>query len=262
MRSVAVVVACGMHRAALLSLLDALLTPASFRDVAENGLQVEGEPEIGRVVTGVSANRPLIERAIDERADAIFVHHGLVWGGGMRQLTGWLKDRVALLLAHEISLFAYHLPLDAHRTLGNNAGLAAALDVDVDPEPFGHYKGQAIGVRGALRAPVTLGALSARVKGAVGAPLAVFGDSDRTLQTVGICSGGAPDLLHEAISCGLDVFITGEVTEWVKAVAEESGVAFIAAGHHATERFGAQRVADHLSEQGLCATFVDVENPA
>ncbi len=236
--------------------------PERFKDAAENGLQVEGTDLVEKVVCGVSANRALIERAIDERADAVFVHHGIVWGGGMRRLSGWLKDRVALLLAHDINLFAFHLPLDAHPELGNNAGLADALAVTEERAAFGDYKGQSIGTQGALRTPMSLEAFAAQAGRTVGAPLAVFGDAQRQIRTVGICSGGAPDLLHEAVDKGLDAFVTGEVTEWVKAVADETGTAFLALGHHATERFGARRVAARLQDAGLAASFVDVENPA
>lgn len=250
-----------MNRAALADLLNGWLQPGRFHDVAENGLQVEGRPEVTRVLTGVSANQALIDEAVRQGADAIFVHHGLVWGG-IRRLDGWLAKRVRTLLTHEISLFAYHLPLDAHPCLGNNAGLADALGIGVEREAFGAYKGQDIGAAGVLDEPCALDAFVERVRQKVGPPLAVFGDPSRQIRRVGVCSGGAPDRLHEAIEKGLDLFVTGEVTEWVKAVAEESGVAFIAAGHHATERFGAQAVARALIQEGLTAAFFDVENPA
>lgn len=252
-----------MRRDDLAKALDEWLEPARFRDVGENGLQVEGKDEIQRVVCGVSANLDLIDAAIAHKADAIFVHHGLVWGGGIRRLTGWLGERVRRLMAAEISLFAYHLPLDAHPTLGNNAGLADVLELTGERRPFGSYKGQLIGVAGQLAQPRSLDEVVATLREKVGAPLAVFGEGTRTVSTVGLCSGGAPDLLHEAIDEGLDLFLTGEATEWCKAVAEESNTAFVAGGHHATERFGARSVAKALQNQlGLEATFIDVENPA
>lgn len=252
-----------MHRDELLALLDRWLEPERFRDVGENGLQVEGKDEIERVVCGVTANAALIEAAIERKADAIFVHHGLVWGGGMRKLTGWLGARVRRLFEGGLSLFAYHLPLDAHPTLGNNAGLADALGVTEEREPFGEYRGQLIGAKGALEGgPMTLADVVERVRANVGEPPFVFGDLSREVRTVGLCTGGAPELLQAAVDEGLDLYVTGEVTEWSKAVAQETGVAFIAAGHHNSERFGAMRVAEALSAEGLEAVFVDVENPA
>jgi len=245
-------------------LLDELLQPGNFNDVAENGLQVEGGDDIDVVVTGVTANRALIERAVALDASAIVVHHGLVWGGGIRKLDGWLLQRVKLLVGNGISLFAFHLPLDAQPVFGNNAALAAALGV-VDATPFGRYKGQLIGLRGSLSPAASLSGLIERAKKNVvdeGAVIYGFGDPRRTLSTIGICTGGAPDLLHDAVAQGLDVYVTGEVTEYVKAVAEESGTCFVGLGHHATERGGPRGLAAALRARGVNATFVDVENPA
>jgi len=251
-----------MHRREFAALLDGWLQPGRFTDVAENGLQVEGRADVHVVVTGVTANRALLEAAVDRRADAVVVHHGLVWGG-IRRLDGWLLQRVRLLLQHDVNLFAYHLPLDAHPELGNNAGLAQALGV-VDTVPFGRFKGQLVGLRGRLAAPVTFAALAARARADVVGDgfLHAFGDPARAITTVGLCTGGAPDLLHEAIAEGLDAYVTGEVTEYCKAVAEESGTAFVGVGHHASERFGARSLAEALTAHGLSATFVDVDNPA
>jgi dinuclear metal center YbgI/SA1388 family protein len=249
-----------MKRDALTELLDGWLQPAAFTDSAENGLQVEGREDIQKVVCGVTANRALIEAAIEAGADAIVVHHGLVWGGGIRRLEGWLGQRVRLLVKADVNLFAYHLPLDAWPEAGNNAGLARTLGIE-ELAPFGRYKGQLIGLRGVMPR-LTLGALEERVRERVGPPRAVFGDRARVLRTIGVCTGGAPDLLHDAVAEGLDAYLTGEVTEWVQAVAEETGTAFIAAGHHATERFGPRGLADKLTAAGLDARFIDVENPA
>jgi dinuclear metal center YbgI/SA1388 family protein len=250
-----------MHRDDVARLLDGWLEPGRFTDVAENGMQVEGRPEIDRVLCGVSASRALIDAAIAARADAIFVHHGLVWSGGIRKVHGWLKDRLSLLLTHGISLFAYHLPLDAHPTLGNNAGLADALGLAPTRAPFGRYKGQTIGLRGELPSVTTLDGVVATATKSVGAPIAAFGRHDRPIRTVALCTGGAPDLFTEAIDAKVDLYVTGEATEWVKSCADESGTAFLALGHHATERFGAQRVCAALVAAGLPSQFVDVENP-
>lgn len=249
-----------MRRTELLALLNDWLKPGTFTDVAENGLQVEGREDVTRVVCGVSASRALIEAAIAANADAVVVHHGLVWGGGIRRLDGWLGARVRLLMRADLNLFAYHLPLDAWPEGGNNAGLAHALDVE-ELQPFGRYKGQLIGLKGTVK-PMPLSVLEDRVRDRVGAPLAVFGAREQVVRTVGVCTGGAPDLLHDAVAEGLDLYVTGEVTEWVKSVADETGTAFIAAGHHATERFGPRGLAEKLRTAGLDAFFVDVENPA
>ncbi len=249
-----------MKREQLRTLLDDLLRPAAFTDVAENGLQVEGRDEIGLVVCGVSSSLALIDAAIARGAGAIIVHHGLVWGGGIRRLDGWLGARVRRLMSADVSLFAYHLPLDAHPEVGNNAGLSRALGLSA-LAPFGMYKGQLIGLRGTLPSPHSPMMLRDVVSSAVGPPLAFFPGA-RPVLTVGVCTGGAPELLHDAIASGLDAYVTGEVTEWVQAVAEESGTTFIAAGHHATERFGPRGLADKLRSLGVDAHFIDIENPA
>src|SRR5688572_18187408 len=153
-----------MHRDAFLRLLDEELKPAAFNDVAENGLQVEGKPKIDKVICGVTANRALIEKAIERGADAIVVHHGIVWGG-IRRLDGWLGERVRLLMRHDVNLFAYHLPLDAQPEFGNNAGLARALGVEA-VQPFGKYKGQMIGLKGI--ASTTWGSFVERAQREVG----------------------------------------------------------------------------------------------
>jgi dinuclear metal center YbgI/SA1388 family protein len=248
-----------MQRDAFQRLLDAELKPGAFNDVAENGLQVEGKNDINKVVCGVSANRDLIEKAIAIGADAIVVHHGIVWGGGIRRIDGWLGERVRKLMRHDVNLFAYHLPLDAQPEFGNNAGLAKALGVE-GCEPFGKYKGQLIGLKGTTS--TTWGEFVERAQREVGRPLAAFGDASRRIARVGLCTGGAPELLHDAIADRLDAFITGEVTEWVQSVALESGTSFLALGHHATERFGPRGLAKKLMAIGIDAEFVDVENPA
>lgn len=253
-----------MKRKELGALLDELLQPQRFKDVAENGLQVEGSDDVDVVVCGVTANRALIEKAIAKKASAIVVHHGLVWGGGIRKLDGWLLQRVKLLVENGISLFAYHLPLDAQPDFGNNRALADALGL-VELQPFGAYKGQLIGLQGTLVPAASLNGLVERARKNVvddGAHVYAFGDAKRTLKTVGVCTGGAPDLLHDAVAAGLDAYVTGEVTEYVKAVADESGVCFVGLGHHATERGGPRGLAAALTARGVNAVFVDVENPA
>jgi dinuclear metal center YbgI/SA1388 family protein len=251
-----------LTRTAFVALLDGWLQPHLFTDVAENGLQVEGGDTVARVVCGVTANRALIERAIDARADTLVVHHGLFWGTGTRRITGFLKERLRLLLQHNINLFAHHLPLDAHPQFGNNAGLAAALELQ-NTAPFGRIKGTAIGLHGTLSEPMSVEAFSSRVSTSIGVPLHVFGPRDGLIKTVGLCSGGAPDFIHDAHALGLDAYLTGESREDSQAMAHELGVVFVAAGHHATERFGARALAAKLNGvEGITATFIDVDNPA
>ncbi len=252
-----------MQRLELHQLLDHWLSPGNFEDVAHNGLQVEGRAHIEKIVCGVSANAELIERAIQEKADALFVHHGLVWGGGIQTISGWLGKRISRLVNAELNLFAYHLPLDAHPSLGNNAGLAEALGLSEDTRtPFGEYKGQLIGFAGLLESTVSFETFCSRVEKKIGPILFAHGDPQREIQKVSICSGGAPDRLYEAVDSGADLFLTGEATEWVQAISKETGVAFIAAGHHATERFGPRKVASALcQETSIDAQFIDVPNP-
>jgi len=242
------------------SYLATLLEVDRFKDYGPNGLQVAGRAEVRRVVSGVTASLALIDAAIAEGADAIVVHHGLFWRGQDGRLVGWLGERVRRLMAHGISLFAYHLPLDAHPTLGNNAQLGARLGLAADAR-FGE---QDLGFAGPAGDNESLPALTARVQGALGgrAPLVLPGDG-RVLTRVGWCSGGAQGYFEAAIAAGVDAFLTGEVSEPQAHLARETGVAFLACGHHATECFGAPALAAHVAERfGLEHLFIDMPNPA
>ena len=248
-----------ISRNELLRGLDGLLQPERFKDYGPNGLQVEGKDSIQRIVSGVTASRALIEAAIAARADALFVHHGLFWRGQDGRIVGWMKERLRLLLAHDISLFAYHLPLDAHPELGNNAQLGRVLGWQAD-QRFGE---QALG----WLAPAAFAdaqALAAHVERVLGrAATLVPGDSARAIRRVAWCTGGAQGFFEAAIAAGADAFITGEISEPQAHLARETGVAFIAAGHHATERYGAPAVAAHMAAQyGLEHQFIDIANPA
>jgi dinuclear metal center YbgI/SA1388 family protein len=238
--------------------LAGLLACERFRDYGPNGLQVEGRAEVRRIVSGVTASRAFIEAAIAEHADAILVHHGLFWRGQDGRLTGWLKERVALLLAHGINLFAYHLPLDAHAELGNNAQLGRRLSLLADAR-FGEQELGFVGDGGG----VTAQALAARVAEALGrAPLLLPGDG-RPLARIAWCTGGAQGYFEAAIAAGADAFLTGEVSEPQAHLARETGVAFLACGHHATERYGAPALAAHVAERyGLEHRFIEIDNPA
>jgi dinuclear metal center YbgI/SA1388 family protein len=241
------------------SFLDTLLEPGRFKDYGPNGLQIEGKPEVLKIVSGVTASRALIEAAIEAHADALLVHHGLFWRGHDGRLTGWLKERVAPLLAHGISLFAYHLPLDAHPELGNNAQFGARLKFGADAR-FGE---QDLGFLGTPAQPLTVAALAALLQYRLArAPLVVEGDG-RPIARVAWCTGGAQGLFESAIAAGADAFLTGEISEPQAHLARETGVAFFACGHHATERYGAPAVGARVAEAlGLEHAFIEIANPA
>ena len=248
-----------ISRNELLRGLDGLLQPERFKDYGPNGLQVEGKDSIQRIVSGVTASRALIEAAIAARADALFVHHGLFWRGQDGRIVGWMKERLRLLLAHDISLFAYHLPLDAHPELGNNAQLGRVLGWQAD-QRFGEQELGCV----APAAFADAQALAAHVERVLGrAATLVPGDSTRAIRRVAWCTGGAQGFFEAAIAAGADAFITGEISEPQAHLAREMGVAFIAAGHHATERYGAPAAAGLVAQQlGIEHHFVEIDNPA
>ncbi len=250
------------HRQHLLQAFDALLAPERFKDYGPNGLQVEGKERIERIVSGVTASRALIEQAIAARADAIFVHHGLFWRGHDGRVTGWLKQRIALLLAHDINLFAYHLPLDAHPELGNNAQLGERLGLRADAR-FGEQELGFLGGRADGGAFDSAQALAAHAGQVLGRPALLVAAAERPIRRVAWCTGGAQSYFEAAIAAGADAFLTGEISEPQAHHARECGVSFLACGHHATERYGAPAVAAHVAAQcGLAHSFIDIDNPA
>jgi dinuclear metal center YbgI/SA1388 family protein len=249
-------------REALLGVLDNLLQPAAFKDYGPNGLQVEGRPEVQRLVTGVTASLALIDAAIEVGADAILVHHGLFWRGQDGRVTGWMKQRLSRLLAHEINLFAYHLPLDAHPILGNNAQLARVLGIELMPPEQGRFGDQSLGFLG-HRPTSTAQALAEQVQAALGRDVTLVAEPGRSVQRIALCTGGAQSYFEAAIAAGADVFITGEISEPQAHYARECGVAYIACGHHASERYGAPAVGAVVAAQlGLEHQFIDIPNPA
>lgn len=249
-------------REQLLASFDELLQPSLFRDYGPNGLQVEGKSAIRKVVSGVTASRALIEAAIAAGADALFVHHGLFWRGQDGRVTGWMKQRLALLLAHDINLYAYHLPLDAHAELGNNVQLARRLGVDLAAAGAGRFGDQSLGFMGNVPAS-TAAAWTQQAERILGRAAILVGEPDRPVRRVALCTGGAQSYFEAAIAAGADLFITGEISEPQAHYARESGVAYVACGHHATERFGAPAVAGHIAAQwGLQHEFIDIPNPA
>ncbi|MCK5379218.1 MAG: Nif3-like dinuclear metal center hexameric protein, partial [Acidobacteria bacterium] len=227
-----------------------------------NGLQVEGRPEVVRVITAVSASQALFTRAVDHEADAILVHHGILWNGAEPpRLVGSFRERVRLLLDADISLLAYHLPLDRHPELGNAAQLASRLGLE-SLEPFGGHAGQSAGVCGVFHEPIDAEAFFERVAVVCDREPQVFEGNRRMIGSVGIVTGAAEREYHQAVAAGLDAYITGEATEWVLHQAAEDGVHYLAAGHYATETFGVQALGRHLSKHfGLDVEFINMPNP-
>ncbi|MDO9436137.1 Nif3-like dinuclear metal center hexameric protein [Hydrogenophaga sp.] len=251
-----------VQRTALTDVLNELLQPAQFKDYGPNGLQVEGRAEIRKLVSGVTASRALIEAAIAEGADAILVHHGLFWRGQDGRVTGWMKQRLSLLLTHDINLFAYHLPLDAHPEFGNNAQLARHLGVAIYADARGRFGEQSLGFMGERRGD-SAAALAEHVSERLGRPVTLVAEPDRPVQRVALCTGGAQSYFEAAIAAGADVFITGEISEPQAHYARECGVAYIACGHHASERYGAPAVGAHVAAQlGIEHVFIEIDNPA
>ena len=246
------------HRQDVDSSLQALLRPELFKDYGPNGLQVEGRAEVRRLCSGVTASLAFIQAAIEAGADALLVHHGLFWRGQDGRLTGWLGERVRTLMRADLSLFAYHLPLDALAGLGNNAQLGLRLGLLADAR-FGE---QDLGFIGPAGAHTTLAALHTVTATALARPLTVVAGDGRPLRRVAWCTGGAQGYFEPAIAAGADAFITGEISEPQAHLARETGVAFLACGHHATERFGAQAVAAHVAAQlQLEHVHIDIHNP-
>jgi dinuclear metal center YbgI/SA1388 family protein len=244
----------------ILEALDAALSPGEFDDLGPNGLQVPGAADVTHVITGVSARRELSERAVELGAELVLVHHGLFWNFHPTGLTPLLAERLRPLFKHDINLVAYHLPLDAHPELGNNAILARELGCS-DREPFGSYKGTSIGSRGTLPG-ISPEELVARVRDTTRREPLLLGAGPERVRSIGIVSGSAADTLHEAAAAGLDAFLTGEPREHITADAEELGMWFIAAGHHATETFGVRALGGLLAERfGIQHTFVELSNP-
>lgn len=235
-----------------------ILQTEQFADYCPNGLQVEGKPLVNKIVTGVSASMELLKAAKVAGADAVLVHHGYFWKNEDACVVGMKRNRIKFLLDNEISLLAYHLPLDAHVELGNNAQLAKVLGLDVKT-----YSGnQNLMARGSLREPQALNAFSEHIAKCLGRAPLVIGEPNRIISDVAWCTGGAQGYMNDAIALDVDVFISGEISEQTVHLARESGVAYIAAGHHATERYGVKALGEHLAKQfGLVHEFIDIDNP-
>jgi dinuclear metal center YbgI/SA1388 family protein len=243
----------------LVKAADKLLQVYRFKDYAPNGLQLEGKSEVQRIVSGVTASQALIDAAIAENADAILVHHGWFWKGEDQRIVGMKKNRVKALLQHDISLIGYHLPLDAHPELGNNAQLAKRLGFIRE----GAMNTEGVGDFGHLAEALSVYELAQTIqKSLVRTPTVVVA-GEHKIKTVAWCTGGAQSYIEQAIELGVDAFVSGEISEQTTHLARENGVHYFAAGHHATERYGAPALGEHLAEKfGLEHTFIDIDNPA
>ncbi|MBG13166.1 MAG: Nif3-like dinuclear metal center hexameric protein [Alcanivorax sp.] len=250
-----------LKRDHLLRVLDDELQPHRFRDYSPNGLQVEGREQVRRLVTGVTACQALIDAAIVEEADAIFVHHGYFWKNEDQRVRGMKKQRLQSLLRHDISLFAYHLPLDAHPQLGNNAQLARRLGLRIE----GGMEAEnplSIGNVGRLDDPMSARDFAVHVESVLGREALHIGDGEDEIETLAWCTGAAQGFIEQARALGVDAYLSGEISEPTTHFARETGIHYFACGHHATERYGVQAVGDWLAnEYGLEHIFIDIDNP-
>ena len=259
---------------ALTEFCDEYLSAAAFKDYAPNGLQVDGGRPIQRIVTGVTACEALIDAAIADKADAILVHHGYFWKGEPAPITGMKGQRIRKLMQHGISLIGYHLPLDAHPRIGNNAKLAELLDMTIigalyptESHPVGNIANCTLQNAQSLITQITdaLGRLPLHICAhyQTSDTDGYNGQNNRLIERVGICTGGAQDMIEQAALMGCDAFISGEISERTTHIARELGIDYFACGHHATERGGIQALGDIIAQQfGLPVTFIDIDNPA
>lgn len=241
--------------------LEQYLDCARIADYCPNGLQVEGRRRVGRIVSGVTASQALLDAAVEHQADLVLVHHGYFWKNESPCVTGMKQRRLKTLLTHDISLLAYHLPLDVHPEVGNNVQLARQLGLTVEG-PLEPGNPRSVGLVGSLPQPMPAASFAARIAGVLGRqPLLI--DREEPVQKIAWCTGGAQGYIEQAIAAGADLFLTGEVSESTVHAARENGIAFIAAGHHATERYGVQALGDWIAERfAVEHLFVDCDNPA
>ena len=239
------------------------LQPDRFQDYCPNGLQVEGRPVVARLVTGVTACQRLIDEAVAWGADALLVHHGYFWRSEAPEVVGMKKRRLAALLQQDLSLLAYHLPLDAHPRMGNNACLGRLMGIaNEDQEPLQPGMDGSVGNIATLARAESAGEFVSRIEGFTGRQALHVGDAAAPVRRIAWCTGGAQSYLEAAVAAGADLFVTGEVSESTVHIAREESIHFVAAGHHATERYGVQALGEHLQEHfGLQHRFIDIDNP-
>lgn len=251
-----------MKRQELLDILDNYLQPWKVRDFCPNGLQIEGKEEIHRVISGVTASQRLIDAAIAENADAILVHHGYFWKNEKPNLVGMKKQRIKALLDNDINLFAYHLPLDVHPEIGNNAQLGKLLGIDIQGtiEP---NDPNCVVMHGTLSSPMSALSIAEMVESKLERKPLLCQVNNQAVTSVAWCTGGGQGYIDQAAAKNIDMFISGEVSEQTIHSAREQGIHFIAAGHHATERYGAKALGEYLADKfGLSVLFIDIDNPA
>ncbi|HIF88664.1 MAG TPA: Nif3-like dinuclear metal center hexameric protein [Candidatus Thioglobus sp.] len=242
------------NREALKNYTQSYLNADAFEDYCPNGLQIEGKEEINKIISGVSANLALIERAIDEKADAIFVHHGLFWKNDSQTITGAKRRKIALLLENNINLFAYHLPLDAHPDVGNNAQLGKLLGIN-NMSPVAN----SLLWTGELE--LNVGEFGVEIDSALQRAPLIIGDQSANIKRIAWCTGAAQGFIDQAVELGVDAYLTGEVSEQTPATALENDLVFISAGHHATERYGVQALCQHLSDKFGCQhQYIEIDN--
>ena len=247
-----------VQRDDLLVYLSDLLQVPKIKDYCPNGLQVQGSAQIKKIVSGVTASKALIEAAINEKADAILVHHGWFWKNDDPVIVGQLHSRLKLLMEHNINLMAYHLPLDMHPKLGNNAQLGKLMGWAGKPDPINGliWQGRA------AKTQNTVAQLARSVASRLGRDPLVLGDRDKPIRRIAWCTGAAQSYIKEAVSMKVDAYISGEVSEPTYHIAQELGIVYVAAGHHATERYGVSALGEHLSTKfGILHTFIDIPNP-
>ncbi|WP_407635257.1 Nif3-like dinuclear metal center hexameric protein [Faucicola boevrei] len=250
-----------MKPSELANYLDELLSANEFQDYCPNGLQVDADTPICHIITGVTANQALIEQAIEQHAQAVLVHHGYFWKGEPAPLVGMKGKRIRTLLQHNISLIAYHLPLDAHPIFGNNARLAHTLDLTLD-EPLYPNEKHPIGNICNLKTPIKTADFCEKIEQVLGRKPLHLAGGNPTISRIGICTGGAQDMIDQAVKQGCDAYISGEVSERTTHTARELGIDYFACGHHATERGGVKALGDYIQQNfGIKVTFVDIDNP-
>ena len=249
-----------MQRREFNQLLNDILKPHLIKDFCPNGLQVEGKNEIKKIVTGVTASQALIEAAIEQQADAILVHHGFFWKGESQPITGMKKRRIGALLANDINLFGYHLPLDIHPAVGNNAQLAKLLDIEIETglEPTSN----SVAMKGRLKTPLSGEDFADKIAKVLNrTPLTSLVRSAK-IETIALCTGGGQGYIDLAADQGIDAYLTGEASEQTIHSSREQNIDFFAAGHHATERYGVKALGELLAqEHGFDVTFIDRDNP-
>lgn len=245
----------------LVSYLDEYLHARAIQDYCPNGLQIEGRPEVKKIIGGVTATQALIDLAIANNADAIMVHHGFFWKGEDQAITGIKKNRIQALLQHNISLIAYHLPLDVHPIVGNNAQLAQRLNLEITG-PLDPSSKLSIGVAAKLKKPMNSKEFKDFVSESLGRECLQIGDDSKLLKTIGLCTGAAQGMISQAVDLGLDAYLSGEISEPTVHIASESGVNYFSAGHHATERGGIMALGKHLQQEfQIDFEFIDLYNP-